>query len=81
MEHEAIVLRRQMLKNLRVKEFSEEAQFEDPFQSFVIPAVFCPYCNTNRNIDICSDPDVQERVGALFLFYLGFGAPMDLPEL
>ena len=61
-EQEAIILRRQLLKNMRVKEFAPEAQFEDPYNSFIIPSVFCSYCNDNRNIDICSDPDLQQPV-------------------
>lgn len=61
-EQDGIILRRQLLKNMRVKEFAPEAEFVDPFNSFVIPAVFCSYCNSNRNIDICSDPDLQESV-------------------
>ena len=60
---EAIILRRQLLKNMRVKEFAPEAQFVDHYNSFIVPAVFCPYCNMNRNIDICSDPDLQVSVG------------------
>lgn len=60
---EATILRRQLLRNMRVKEFAPEAIFEDPFHSFVIPAVFCPYCNESRNMDICSDPDFQQSVG------------------
>lgn len=61
-EQEAIILRRQMLKNMRVKEFAPEAQFIDPYNSFIIPAVFCSYCNGVRNIDMCSDPDLQTSV-------------------
>lgn len=61
-EQEAIILRRQLLKNMRVKEFAPEAQFTDPYNSFIIPAVFCSYCNDNRNLDICSDPDLQQSV-------------------
>ena len=60
---EATILRRQLLRNMRVKEFAPEAIFEDPFHNFVIPAVFCPYCNESRNMDICSDPDFQQSVG------------------
>lgn len=63
-DQEVVVLRRQLLRNMRVKEYSEEAQFVDPFNSFVIPAVFCPFCNSVRNIDLCSDPDLQVSVRA-----------------
>lgn len=62
-EQEAVIIRRQLLRNLKVKEFAGEAQFSDPFHSFVIPAVVCPYCNFTANLDICSDPELQESVG------------------
>ena len=61
-DQEVVILRRQLLRNMHVKEYSEEAQFVDPFNSFVIPAVFCPFCNAVRNLDICSDPDLQISV-------------------
>lgn len=80
-EQEATVLRRQLLRNIRVKEFAPEAIFADPFDSFVIPAVFCPFCNESRNMDICSDPDLQQSVGEGEECDLGAGASMDLSEL
>lgn len=61
-EPEALVIRRQLLRSLKVKEFAEEARFADPFNSFVIPAVVCPFCNFSANLDICSDPELQESV-------------------
>ena len=61
-EHDVIVLRRLLLRSMEVKEFAREAIFEDPFNSFIIPAVFCPYCNESRNMDICSDMDLQQCV-------------------
>ena len=62
-EQDVISLRRRLLRSMGVKEFSKEALFSDPFNSFVIPMVFCPYCNGSRNIDFCSDYDLQESVG------------------
>ena len=61
-DEEVVILRRQLLRNMHEKEYSEEAQVVDPFNSFVIPAVFCPFCNAVRNLDICSDPDLQISV-------------------
>ena len=61
-EQESVIIRRQLLRNLKIKEFAQEAQFVDPFNSCVIPAVVCPYCNYTCDLDICSDPELQESV-------------------
>ena len=62
-EQDVVSLRRRLLRSIGVKEFATEAMFNDPFNSFVIPMVFCSYCNGSRNMDFCSDYDLQESVG------------------
>lgn len=54
---EVRVLRQELLSIFEVREFSAEAQFENPSASLVIPQVICEYCNYTRDIDLCKDPE------------------------
>ncbi|KAI5066379.1 hypothetical protein GOP47_0019003 [Adiantum capillus-veneris] len=60
-QYEALVMKRNLLKLVRVKEFSPEAQFHDPCLSFTLPNVICSYCNDCRDLDICRDAALLER--------------------
>lgn len=40
---------------MRVKEFSPEAEFKDPCESFLLPNVICSYCNDCRDLDLLRD--------------------------
>ncbi|MCO5564216.1 hypothetical protein L7F22_017874 [Adiantum nelumboides] len=60
-QYEALVMKRNLLKLVRVKEFSSEAQFHDPCLSFTLPNVICSYCNDCRDLDICRDAALLER--------------------
>jgi DNA polymerase epsilon subunit 1 len=51
-------LRRDLLKLIGVKEFSDEAIFQDPCLSFVLPEVICEMCNNCRDLDLCRDPHI-----------------------
>lgn len=59
------LFRRDLLKLIGVREFSEEAIFQDPCQSFVLPEVICESCNSCRDIDLCRDPytTIDEQSG------------------
>ena len=48
--------RRDLLKLIGVREFSEEAAFVDPCCSYVLASVICEHCNHCRDIDLCRDP-------------------------
>ena len=52
---QVIKLKKDLLKIVNVREFSDEAQFVDPSLSFVIPQVICLKCNHCRDIDLCRD--------------------------
>jgi len=52
---EAIRLRRQLLNQCQVKEFSKEAQFRNPCQTLVLQDVICSYCNNSTDFDLCRD--------------------------
>ncbi|KAF1884802.1 hypothetical protein Lal_00028689, partial [Lupinus albus] len=53
--HDILVMRRNLLKYVRVKEFAPEAEFRDPCQSFILSNVICSYCSDCRDLDLCRD--------------------------
>ncbi|XP_022730050.1 DNA polymerase epsilon catalytic subunit A-like isoform X3 [Durio zibethinus] len=54
-QHDVLVLRKNLLKYARVREFAPEAEFHDPCPSFILPNVICSYCNDCRDLDLCRD--------------------------
>ncbi|GAU25117.1 hypothetical protein TSUD_274060 [Trifolium subterraneum] len=55
-QHDVHVMRKNLLKYVRVREFAPEAEFHDPCHSFTLPNVICSYCNDCRDLDLCRDP-------------------------
>uniref|UniRef100_A0A3B5MER7 DNA polymerase epsilon catalytic subunit n=1 Tax=Xiphophorus couchianus TaxID=32473 RepID=A0A3B5MER7_9TELE len=53
-------LKRDLLRLVDVGEFSEEAQFRDPCNSYILPEVICHHCNFCRDLDLCKDPTVAQ---------------------
>ncbi|KAJ8286048.1 hypothetical protein GJAV_G00033960 [Gymnothorax javanicus] len=53
-------LKRDLLRLVDVGEFSEDAQFRDPCNSYVLPEVICRHCNFCRDLDLCKDPSVAQ---------------------
>ncbi|CAI0398250.1 unnamed protein product [Linum tenue] len=60
-QHEILVMRKNLLKYVRVREFAPEAEFHDPHSSFVLPNVICSYCNDCRDLDLCQDSALQSQ--------------------
>ncbi|KHN21127.1 DNA polymerase epsilon catalytic subunit A [Glycine soja] len=54
-QHEVLVLRKNLLKYVDVKEFAPEAKFHGPCHSFILSNVICSYCNDCRDLDLCRD--------------------------
>ncbi|KAK1561085.1 hypothetical protein Q3G72_034282 [Acer saccharum] len=54
-QHDVLVMRKNLLKYVRVREFAPEAEFHDPCPSFILPNVICSYCNDCRDLDLCRD--------------------------
>ncbi|RVW54423.1 DNA polymerase epsilon catalytic subunit A [Vitis vinifera] len=54
-QHDILVMRKNLLKYVHVREFAPEAEFCDPCQSFILPNVICSYCNDCRDLDLCRD--------------------------
>ncbi|CAL9170786.1 unnamed protein product [Musa hybrid cultivar] len=59
-KHDVLRMRKNLLKRIHVKEFSPEAQFRDPCQSFTLPNIICSYCNDCRDLDFCHDSVLLE---------------------
>ncbi|EOA39472.1 hypothetical protein CARUB_v10008067mg [Capsella rubella] len=57
-EQEVLVMRKNLLKYINVKEFSAEAEFLDPGPSCILPNVACSNCDAYRDLDLCRDPDL-----------------------
>jgi len=60
-QQETMLLRRNMLRMLQVREFDEEASFENPCVSFTLPDVICPFCNATKDLDLCRDPELLSK--------------------
>ncbi|KAA8544223.1 hypothetical protein F0562_022235 [Nyssa sinensis] len=54
-QHDILIMRKNLLKYVRVREFAPEAEFQDHCLSFTLPNVICSYCNDCRDIDLCRD--------------------------
>ncbi|XP_047972925.1 DNA polymerase epsilon catalytic subunit A-like isoform X2 [Salvia hispanica] len=54
-QHEILVMRRNLLKLVRVREFAPEAEFQNLRTSLTLPNVICSYCNDCRDLDLCRD--------------------------
>ncbi|CAJ0933209.1 unnamed protein product, partial [Ranitomeya imitator] len=53
-------LKRDLLRLIDVGEFSEDAQFQDPCRSYILPEIICRSCNFCRDLDLCKDPSLSQ---------------------
>ncbi|MCD7471233.1 DNA polymerase epsilon catalytic subunit A [Datura stramonium] len=54
-QHEVLIMRRNLLKLVRVREFAPESEFRSLSVSYTLPNVICSYCNDCRDLDLCRD--------------------------
>ncbi|KAJ7947962.1 DNA polymerase epsilon catalytic subunit [Quillaja saponaria] len=54
-QHDTLVMRKNLLKYVRVREFAPEAEFHDHCPSFILPNIICSYCNDCRDLDLSRD--------------------------
>lgn len=52
-------LRKNLLKLISVMPFSQEAQYQEPCQSFRLP-VICAFCSATRDVDLLRDADLLQ---------------------
>jgi DNA polymerase epsilon subunit 1 len=55
---ETRLLRKDLLALFEVREFSDEARFENPSASLVFENLICDTCTMTRDLDLCRDEDV-----------------------
>ncbi|KAF5838378.1 hypothetical protein DUNSADRAFT_2987 [Dunaliella salina] len=55
------ILRRQLLKLLKVREFSQAADFKEACLALTLPDVICSYCNDCRDLDLCRDEQLVQH--------------------
>jgi DNA polymerase epsilon subunit 1 len=60
---EARLLRKELLALFEIREFSNEARFENPSESLKIPQVICENCTMARDLDFCRDEDLIPILG------------------
>ncbi|PIA58925.1 hypothetical protein AQUCO_00400052v1 [Aquilegia coerulea] len=54
-QHDILVMRKNLLRYVKMRDYNPEAEFFDPCQSFTLPNVICSYCNDCRDLDLCRD--------------------------
>ncbi|GAB2274640.1 DNA polymerase epsilon catalytic subunit A [Dionaea muscipula] len=60
-QHDVLVMRKNLLKYLQVSEFAQEAEFCIPSSSFTLPNIICSYCNDCRDLDLGRDPSLNTQ--------------------
>jgi DNA polymerase epsilon subunit 1 len=55
---EARLLRKDLLSLFEIREFSNEARFENPSESLKLTQVICENCTMSRDLDFCRDEDL-----------------------
>lgn len=60
LSQEVASLRRLLLAQLRVREFSATSEYKDPSLSYILRDVICSYCSTCRDVDLLRDPSVTQ---------------------
>ncbi|XAR60114.1 DNA-directed DNA polymerase [Bertholletia excelsa] len=54
-QHDILVMRKNLLKYVRIREFAPEAEFHNQCLPFILPNVICSYCKSCRDLDLGHD--------------------------
>ena len=54
-KRKTVQLRSNLLKLIKIREFSEEAKFRDPCLTFTLEGVSCSFCSASTDLDLCRD--------------------------
>lgn len=58
-------LKKSLLAQIGVQEYSNQAKWENPCASFILPDIFCSECQESRDVDLCVIPPPDEnQIGA-----------------
>jgi len=56
-------MRRVLLRDIKIREFSDDANFVDPCLSYVLPDVICKFCLRCRDVDLLRDDALTAALG------------------
>ena len=59
-DHEVQVMKKSLLSQVGIQEYSIEAKWQNPCASFVLPNVYCIECQESRDVDLCILPPPDE---------------------
>ena len=81
-DSEVHTLKRSLLSQIGVAEYSDLAKWENPCKTFVLPDIFCLECHESRDINLCYIPppsadDTTKQVRIWFLSYVFTFLPTD----
>ena len=57
LEKQVRSLKKDLLRVINVREFSNEAQFTNPCEKYILPQVICQYCNFGCDLDLTRKDD------------------------
>lgn len=60
-DNEVQQLKKSLLAQIGVQEYSAQTKWENPCASFILPDVFCSQCQECRDLDLCILPPVEEE--------------------
>ncbi|CAJ1945696.1 unnamed protein product [Cylindrotheca closterium] len=60
-ETEVHILKRSLLAQIGVAEYSKIAQWDNPCRTFILPDVFCPECQECKDINLCHLPPTSDE--------------------
>eukprot|EP00742_Colponemidia_sp_Colp-10_P004977 GILJ01005318.1.p1 GENE.GILJ01005318.1~~GILJ01005318.1.p1 ORF type:complete len:1434 (+),score=252.77 GILJ01005318.1:629-4303(+) len=55
-KEDVMLLKKNVLRLISVREFAPEAQFANPCRSFILPDVICSHCMNCEDLDLCREP-------------------------
>ncbi|KAI9141033.1 DNA polymerase-like protein epsilon [Paraphysoderma sedebokerense] len=58
LEKEVRVMKRNLLDIVSVREFSDDARFQNPCETLKLSQVICSFCNACHDLDFCRDPAI-----------------------
>lgn len=73
-------LKKSLLAQISVQEYSSQAKWVNPCASFILPDVFCSQCQECRDVDLCILPPVEEDE-TLAWTCDGCGTPYDVDSI
>ncbi|KAL3942259.1 MAG: hypothetical protein SGBAC_003529 [Bacillariaceae sp.] len=79
---EAHILKRSLLAQIGVAEYSEIAKWENPCMTFILPDVYCPECQDCKDINLCQlPPTSKENEKQIHWFCEDCGAEYDADRI